>query len=125
MTTIDEYVATQPVEMQRILEEVRAAVRRAVPSALETISYKMPAFKLHGKVLLYFAAWKSHYSIYPAGSRAVQAGFKKDLARYEVDKGTIRFPNAEPVPVDLIVRIAAFRAEEIEKAASLRTKARR
>ena len=75
------------------------------------ISYKIPAYRLHGGIVLYFAGWKQHYSLYPAGERMV-AAFKDQLASYKVSKGTIRFPLAQAVPVQLIERIAKFRAEE-------------
>jgi uncharacterized protein YdhG (YjbR/CyaY superfamily) len=84
------------------------------------ISYGIPAYRLEGRVAIYFAGWKSHYSIYPANARLV-AAFKDDLAPYEVNnKGTIRFPLSEPVPVRLIARLAKFRAQEArrEKAAA-------
>jgi uncharacterized protein YdhG (YjbR/CyaY superfamily) len=67
---------------------------------------------LPGGPVLYFAGWKRHYSLYPATDHVVEA-FKDDLAPYEVDKGTIRFPFSEPVPVKLIERIAKFRAKEV------------
>ena len=68
--------------------------------------------KLHGGPVLFFAGWKRHYSLYPATDRVV-AAFKDDLAPYEVDKGTIRFPLSQPVPVTLIERIAKLRAKEV------------
>src|SRR5712692_7479249 len=87
------------------------ALREAVPAAEEVISYKIPTYKLHGGPVLYFAGWKQHYLLYPATDRLVEA-FKDDLAPYDVDKGTIRFPLSQPVPVKLIARIAKFRAKE-------------
>jgi uncharacterized protein YdhG (YjbR/CyaY superfamily) len=88
---------------------VRTAIRRAVPRAEEMVSYGMPTYKLHGRPLLYFAAWKHHYSVYPATARLV-AAFKDELAPYRVEKGTIRFPLTGLVPGKLIGRIAKFRA---------------
>jgi len=112
---VDDYIAAFPPRVRRVLERVRATIRKTVPAAVETISYKIPAYKLRGKALLYFAGWERHYAIYPAGSRAVAAAFADELADYEMSKGTIRFPLDEPVPVELIARIAAFRAAEVEK----------
>jgi len=109
---VDEYISAQPNAAQVVLVTVRSAIRKALPEAEEVISYKMPAYKLHGGVVLYFAGWKQHYSLYPAGERLV-AAFKNELAPYKVSKGTIRFPLSEPVPVKLIERIAKFRAREI------------
>ena len=110
--SVDEYIASQPVAVQRVLERVRNAIRGAVPDAQEVISYKMPTYTLCGGRLLYFAVWKKHYSIYAATEQVVSA-FRGELAAYKVDKGTIRFPLSEPVPVELIGRIAKFRAKEV------------
>ncbi len=110
--SVDDYIASQPQAIQRILERVRNTIRKAVPAADEIISYKIPAYKLHGGRMLYFAGWKQHYSLYPATERLVTA-FKDELAPYEISKGTIRFPLSQPVPVKLIGRIAKFRAKEV------------
>jgi len=110
--SVDEYIALQPEAVQPVLGRVRNAIRKAVPSAEEVISYKIPAYRLHGVVVLYFAGWKQHYSLYPANERVV-AAFEDELAPYEIKKGTIRFPLSEPVPVKLIERIAKFRANEV------------
>ena len=96
-----------------MLERVRSTIRQAMPGAEEAISYRIQAFKLRGRCVLYFAGWKQHYSLYPSKDRLV-AAFKDDLAPYEVNgKGTIRFPLSEPVPVRLIAGIAKFRAKEV------------
>ncbi len=113
-TSVDEYIASQPEAVQRVLRRVRSAIRKAVPEAEEGISYKIPAYKLHGRTMLYFAGWKQHYSLYPSNDHMV-AAFKDDLAEYEVEKGTIRFPLARPVPVKLIEGIATFRAKEVSE----------
>ena len=110
--SVDEYIASQPEKVQNILKQLRSTIRKAVPGAEETISYKIPTYKLRDGPMLYFAAWKRHYSIYPASGRLV-AAFRDELAPYEVSKGTIRFPISQPVPVKLIARIAKFRAVEI------------
>ena len=110
-TSVDEYIATQPEDVRPVLELVRRTIREAVPRADEVISYQIPAYKLDGNAVIYFAGWKRHYSLYPAGDPIVEA-FKDELAPYEVDKGTIRFPLSEPVPVKLIAGIAKLRAEE-------------
>jgi uncharacterized protein YdhG (YjbR/CyaY superfamily) len=110
--SVDEYIAAQPKAVQGALGLVRSIIRKAVPGAEEVISYNMPTYKLHGARLLYFAAWKQHYSLY-AATENVMAAFKNELAPYEVIKGTIRFPLSEPVPGKLIERIAKFRAKEV------------
>jgi uncharacterized protein YdhG (YjbR/CyaY superfamily) len=112
MKTVDEYLAAQADEARSILEQVRRAIRKAVPEAEETISYKMPTYKLDGQRLLFFAGWKQHFSLYPAGDRLVTE-FRDELAPYKVEKSTVRFPLARPVPFKLIERIAKFRAKEI------------
>jgi uncharacterized protein YdhG (YjbR/CyaY superfamily) len=109
--SVDEYIATHPEDVQAILQRVRRTIRRAVPGAEESISYQIPVYKLDGNRVIYFAGWKRHYSLYPATAHLVEA-FKDDLEPYEVDKGTIRFPLSDPVPVRLIARIAKFRAKE-------------
>jgi uncharacterized protein YdhG (YjbR/CyaY superfamily) len=110
--SVDEYIASQPEAVQAVLRRVRGSIRRAVPKAEEVISYKIPTYKLNGRAMLYFAGWAQHYSLYPSSDRMV-AALEDELARYEVSKGTIRFPLSEPVPVKLIEKIARFRAKEL------------
>ena len=111
--SVDEYMASQPQAVQGPLERVRRTIRKALPGAEEVISYGIPTFKLQGRPVLYFAGWRHHYSLYPANERLV-AAFKRRLAPYEVNnKGTIRFPFSEPVPVTLIEGLAKFRAKEV------------
>jgi len=111
---VDEYIAAQPEAGQVVLGTVRSAIRKALPKAEEMISYKMPAYKLEGAVVLYFAGWKPHYSLYPA-SPELAAAFEDELAPYEIGKGTIRFPLGQSVPAKLIERIAKRRAAESAK----------
>jgi uncharacterized protein YdhG (YjbR/CyaY superfamily) len=109
--SVEEYISAQPETAQGVLERVRGAIRAALPGAEEVISYKIPAYRLHGRVVIYFAGWKKHYSIYPATAELV-AALKQELAPYELSKGTIRFSYSQRVPVGLIRRIAKFRAKE-------------
>jgi uncharacterized protein YdhG (YjbR/CyaY superfamily) len=112
-TSVDEYMASQPKAVQGPLGRVRRTIRKALHGAEEVISYGIPTFKLQGRPVLYFAGWRHHYSLYPANERLV-AAFKKRLAPYEVNnKGTIRFPFSEAVPVALIEDLAKFRAKEV------------
>jgi uncharacterized protein YdhG (YjbR/CyaY superfamily) len=112
-SSVAEYIAVQPPAARAVLRKVQSALRKALPKAEEVISYQIPAYKLNGRVVIYFAGWKEHYSVYPAQRRLV-AAFKERLAPYEVNnKGTIRFPLSEPVPVRLIEAIARFRAKEV------------
>jgi uncharacterized protein YdhG (YjbR/CyaY superfamily) len=110
--SVDDYITSQPETVQRVLARVRRTIRKAVPAAIEGIRYKMPAYKLHGLPMLYFAAWRQHYSLYPATTHLI-ATFRDDLAPYDVNKNTIRLPLAGAVPVKLIGRIAKFRAKEV------------
>jgi uncharacterized protein YdhG (YjbR/CyaY superfamily) len=107
----EDYLAAQPAEAREKLSLVRDAIKRAAPDAQEVISYQIPAFRISGRVFIFFAGWKNHYSLYPVGEALLEA-FGAELARYEISKGTIRFPLAEAVPDDLIFRIAKFKAEE-------------
>lgn len=110
--SVDEYIASLPEAVQAVLKRVRSTIRKAVPGAEEAISYNIPTYKLHGRAVLYFAGWKQHYSLYPCTGHIV-AAFKKELAPYAVNKGTIRFPLSEPVPVKLIAGIAKLRAKDV------------
>src|SRR6516164_5510520 len=98
--SVDEYIATQPEAVRTKLEQVRATIRRAVPEAVEGIGYRMPGYKLHGKPMLYFAAFKEHYSLF-AASGTFFAALQEELRGYELRKGTIHFPLTKPVPVNL------------------------
>lgn len=120
---IDKYIAGFPRPVQTVLKRVRSTIRKAVPDAEEVISYGIPAYKLNGQRVIYFAGWKQHYSLYPAGDRLI-AAFKDELAPYEFNnKGTVRFPLSEPVPVKLIESIAKFRAKEAARQAKARAAA--
>jgi uncharacterized protein YdhG (YjbR/CyaY superfamily) len=113
--SIDEYIATFPVDKQALLETVRATIKAAAPEAVELISYQMPAFAQKG-VLVYFAALKNHIGFYPTGSGI--AAFKNEISGYEHSKGAVRFPITQPLPLDLISKIVQFRINEnLNKAA--------
>lgn len=115
-TPVDEYLAAQPERVRPKLEQVRAAIRKAVPEAVEGIGYRMPGYKLHGKPLLYFAAFQEHYSLF-AASGTFFATLEEELKGYELRKGTVHFSLDKPVPVKLIGRIARLRAAGITAAA--------
>jgi uncharacterized protein YdhG (YjbR/CyaY superfamily) len=106
---IDEYISFHPESVRVQLEKLRQTIHKAAPKAEEVISYQMPAFKLNG-MLVYFAAYKSHIGFYPTGS--VIAAFKKELAKYETLKGTVRFPIDKPLPLGLIGKMVKFRVKE-------------
>jgi uncharacterized protein YdhG (YjbR/CyaY superfamily) len=109
--SVDDYIAAQPAPARPVLERVRATIRKALPRASEGISYQIPVYKLDGVMVLYFAGFRRHYSIYPATARVVGA-LEKELAGLLHSKATIRFPLAEAVPTRLITRIAKLRAAE-------------
>jgi uncharacterized protein YdhG (YjbR/CyaY superfamily) len=115
--SVAEYISAQPKATRVILRRVREAIRRAVPAAEESISYQIPAYRLEGQVMMYFAAWKEHYSLYPTTAPLVEA-LGDAVAGYAMSKGTIRFPLDERVPVRLIARIAKFRAGEAKARAA-------
>lgn len=107
--TIDEYIASFPKDIQKLLETMRTTIKAAAPDAEETISYQMPAFALNG-ILVYFAAAKNHIGFYPT-SRGIEA-FKDELSIYEGSKGAVRFPFNKPLPQELISKIVRFRVNE-------------
>lgn len=108
-SNIDEYISHFPGEVQKKLQEMRAAVREIAPDAVEKISYQMPTFYLNGN-LVHFAAFKNHIGFYPAPS-GIEA-FEQELKSYKSSKGAVQFPLSQPLPMDLIRRIIEFRAEE-------------
>ena len=114
-TTIDEYIADFPANVQPQLEKVRTAIRKAAPKAEEAIKYMMPTFVQNGN-LIHFAAWNSHIGLYP-GSKPI-AEFKDELAKYEISKGTVRFPLDKPIPYGLIGKITKFCVKRNEERAS-------
>ena len=108
-SSIDEYIATFPADIQAILQELRATIHAAAPEATEKISYQLPTFYLKGN-LVHFAAFKNHIGFYPA-PRGIEA-FQQELSAYKGSKGTVQFPIDEPLPLELVSRIVRFRAEE-------------
>jgi uncharacterized protein YdhG (YjbR/CyaY superfamily) len=101
--TIDAYIATFPKGVQSQLQKVRRAIAKAAPGAEETISYRIPTFKVNGRYLIYFAGFKSHIGLYPV--HADGAGFSAAMARYASGKATLKFPLDEPLPLDLIAQV--------------------
>lgn len=121
-TTIDEYIADFPRDVQPLLEKVRATIRKAAPDATEAISYQMPTFKLHGN-MIHFAGYNQHIGLYP-GSRPIEE-FKDELSKYKTSKGTIQLPLDKPIPAGLIARITKFCVKRnIERAAAKAKKKR-
>ncbi len=108
--TVDEYMALFPQNVRDLLGTFRIVVLETAPEAQEYIGYEMPAYKLYGRVLIYFAGFSKHVSLFP-GPQAILA-FKEELTGYKTSGGTIRFPLDKTLPVDLVKRIIEFRMKE-------------
>ena len=119
-TTIDEYIAGFPKDVQERMQKVRAAIKKAAPDAEEAIKYQIPTFVLNGN-LIHFGGYQNHIGLYP-GSRPVEE-FKDELSQYEVSKGTVRFPLDKPLPMGVITKLTKFCVKRnLEKAATKRHK---
>jgi len=114
--SVTEYIAAQPKHARPVLRRVRGIIRKAVPGAVEFISYQMPTYKVPEGSFLGLAGWKEHYSLYPA-TRNLLTAFKGALTPYLASKSTLRFSLTEPVPAGLIARVAKFRAKEVRQRA--------
>jgi uncharacterized protein YdhG (YjbR/CyaY superfamily) len=108
---IDEYINAFPKEVQDVLEKIRSTIRESAPEAEEAISYGIPAFRLNGRGLVYFGAWKNHIGFYPTPS-SIEA-FKKELAPFKQEKGSVQFSLDKPISYDLVKKIVRYRVTEI------------
>jgi uncharacterized protein YdhG (YjbR/CyaY superfamily) len=111
--TVDAYLAGLPSDRRAGIETLRRTVNAAAPDATETISYQMPALYRDGRLLVSYAAFKQHYSLFPA-SGAVMAALGDELTPYLAGKATVRFPASRPIPADLVTRIVKVRLAETE-----------
>lgn len=111
VNNVAAYIKGFPAATQEILKQVRETVQKAAPTALESISYGMPAYKLNGKPLVYFAGYEKHIGFYatPTGHGA----FEKELSKYKQGKGSVQFPIEHKMPLSLISRIVKFRLKEL------------
>lgn len=106
---IDEYIAQQPADVQKVLQKIRKIVRKVAPDAQEKINYGIPTFTLNGN-LVHYAGFKTHVGFYPTPSGIEK--FKKELSKYEGAKGSVKFPLDQPIPYELIEKITEFRVKE-------------
>lgn len=111
--SVEEYIEAQENNVQSILNKIRASIKKVAPTAIESISYGMPAYKTYGKPLVYFAAFKNHIGFYatPTG----HTKFAKELSIYKQGKGSVQFPLDKNIPYGLIERIVVFRFKENEE----------
>lgn len=114
--TIDDYIAEFPAETQQKLQQVRAVIKETVPGAVETISYAIPTFDLNKKHLVHFAGYATHIGFYPSPSG--MEAFAAEFQPYKRAKGSVQFPLDQPLPLDLIRRVVAFRVAEVSKKAT-------
>jgi uncharacterized protein YdhG (YjbR/CyaY superfamily) len=118
--TITQYIRSFPKATQKLLQEMRDAIRSAAPEAIEKISYQMPTFYLHGN-LVHFAAYEHHIGFYPAASGI--AAFQDQLKKYKSSKGAVQFPTDKPLPLALIKKIVRYRVKEnLERAKAKNTR---
>jgi uncharacterized protein YdhG (YjbR/CyaY superfamily) len=111
--SVDAYLAELPDDVQTLLHEVRNTIKAAAPKAEEVISYQMPAYKYHG-MLVYFAAFKDHCSLFPASKNVLDV-FKEELQSFKTFGGTIQFTPENPLPVKLITAIVKYRVQQNEE----------
>ena len=110
METVASYFAKFPEASQKRMQQIRTLILEKAPEARESINYGMPAYKTNGKPLIYFAAFKNHIGLYATPSGHTH--FADALSQYKQGKGSVQFPNEQPLPLDLIAEIIAFRVEE-------------
>jgi uncharacterized protein YdhG (YjbR/CyaY superfamily) len=110
--TVEDYLAEQPDERRVALQQIRAAIRQVAPDATERVSYRMPAFEVNGRILVWYAAFARHYSIFPA-TDALREQLGDRLAPHLAGRGTIRFAADQPIPLGLIEEIVRIRLDEL------------
>ncbi len=102
--TVQEYLDSFPDDVAAVLRQVQDRIRAAAPGADEVISYGIPTLRLEGRALVHYAGWKKHVSIYPAPEDT--SSIEPEIARYVAGRGTLKFPLSEPMPLELIEKVA-------------------
>lgn len=110
-TSVEEYILNQRLEVRELLNNLRVLIKKIDSSLVESISYGMPAYKLNGKPVIYFAVQKTHLGIYP--TPIAVSKFKQDLKPYKTSKGAIQLPLNSPIPYKLIEKIVKFKIKDI------------
>jgi uncharacterized protein YdhG (YjbR/CyaY superfamily) len=110
--TVEDYLAALPDDRRAVMERLRQTIRAAAPEAIESIAYAMPAFRSHrGQFLVSYAAYKRHYSLFPASGAVIEA-LGEEIAPYLAGKGTIQFPITRPIPTATVTKIVRIRLAE-------------
>jgi uncharacterized protein YdhG (YjbR/CyaY superfamily) len=110
--SVDDYMASIAEDRRAVMEQLRTTIREAAPDAMESIAYNMPAFRLNGRFLVSYEAYKRHYSLFPWSDRMLEV-LGDELKPYATGKGTIQFPADEPIPMGLVSRIVKIRLDEV------------
>jgi uncharacterized protein YdhG (YjbR/CyaY superfamily) len=109
---VEAYLARLSPARRAVIDHLRSTIAEAAPDAIEVISYRMPAFRYHGRRLVYYAAFRDHFSLFPA-SYAVMERLADDVATFVSGKATLRFTAERPLPDQLVTRIVQLRLEEL------------
>ena len=111
--SVGEYIGSFPPEVQKILTQIRGLIKKTAPEAQEAMGYGVASFKLNGKPLIYYAAFKNHIGIYPVPK--TEGKLLEEIEKYQTGVGTMRFPLDQPIPFDLIKKVVEYKEKEIKK----------